>query len=607
MLNCSGSLQRRLFWVFALVTVIAAALPMFFIRDALYAERLDLAKKEALSLAIVAKSILEAPYTEGQLRKLLLAAKERSFRLTVTDAFGRVVHDSHIDGKALPDMDNHRDRPEIEDALAGGTGISLRHSNSLGFDAVYAASALSSGGAVRAAVPLADILRGLENEFTSVMLIIAAVTAFCLSLSVFITRKIRGSMNSMAQIVADISRGRTHTRLNKAPGSEFLPLAHAVNTMADTIEEYKKITAEQQNQLETILDSMHEGVLVLDPNGKIRRWNRALARLFPAIAEAEGKSLIEGIPVQALQSQTDKLLDQTGFAAQAKNPLPDAAERMPAQAGDEAAVHFELPAGRFLVAHLSPPVEKNAALGAVLVVYDATDIMRLERARRDFVSNVSHELRTPLTAVAGYAETLATSEDLPDEYRKYADIIHKHTGRLGKIITDLLALARIENTRESIAVAPAEVSALLADALAACREQAADKEIRFAAEVGDIWVLANASLLTQVFRNLLENACRYSPVKGEVSISAEKTGGKVLITVADNGPGIPKAELSRIFERFYQVKKERGSGTSGIGLAICKHIIERHGGHIFAQSPYKNAATAMLFTLPAAPSHEPTP
>jgi two-component system phosphate regulon sensor histidine kinase PhoR len=602
----SGSLQRRLFWVFALVTVIAAALPIFFIRDALYAERLELAKKEALSLAIVAKSILEAPYTEEQLSKLLLAAKERSFRITVTGASGRVLHDSHIDEKALPDMDNHRARPEIEDALAGGTGISLRHSDSLGFDAVYAASALSSGGAVRAAVPLADILRGLENKFTSIMLIIAAVAAFCMSLSFFITRKIRGSMNSMARIVADISHGRTHTRLNNAPASEFLPLAHAVNTMADTIEEYKKITAEQQNQLETILDSMHEGVLVLDPQGKIRRWNRALARLFPAIAEAEGKSLIEGIPVPALQAHTDKLLGKPGFAAQAQNPLPGATERAPAQAGDEA-VQFELPAGRFLVAHLSPPVADNAALGAVLVVYDATDIMRLERVRRDFVSNVSHELRTPLTAVAGYAETLAACGDLPDEYRKYADIIHKHTGRLGKIISDLLALARIENTRESIAVAPVEISALLADALAACREQASEKEIQFAAGVGDIRVLANASLLTQVFRNLLENDCRYSPAKGEISISAEKTGDKILITVADNGPGIPKEELSRIFERFYQVKKERGSGTSGIGLAICKHIIERHGGHIFAQSPHKNAATALLFTLPAAPEHEPAP
>jgi two-component system phosphate regulon sensor histidine kinase PhoR len=409
-------------------------------------------------------------------------------------------------------------------------------------------------------------------------------------------------MQDMAEMVAAISRGEAHTRLRDAdaPGREFLPLAHAVNAMADAIEEYKKITGEQQSQLETILDSMHEGVLVLGPSGRIRRWNEAMTVLFSAMAGAEGKSLIEVIPVPALQLRAEKLLAQggSGSGSRVAGRLPAATEAR--ELNEEGGVHFELPAGRFLVAHLSLPVEKSDALGAVIVIYDVTEIMRLERVRRDFVSNVSHELRTPLTAVAGYAETLADCADLRSEYRKYAEIIHKHARRLGKIINDLLALSRIENTREQISRIPVEVGPILDEALALCQEQAKNKEIQVKAAIGGIRVLGDSSLLTQVFRNLLENAFRYSPVKGEVVVAAEKTGDKILFTVTDNGPGIAREELSRIFERFYQVKKERGSGTSGIGLAICKHIVERHGGTIFAQSPYKKASTAMLFTLPAA-------
>jgi two-component system phosphate regulon sensor histidine kinase PhoR len=269
-------------------------------------------------------------------------------------------------------------------------------------------------------------------------------------------------------------------------------------------------------------------------------------------------------------------------------------------AAEDEAVHFELPAGRFLVARLALPVERNAFLGAVIVIHDVTPIMRLERARRDFVSNVSHELRTPLTAIVGYAETLLTSEDLREEYRNFAGVIHKHATALDRIINDMLALARVENGREPIPFAPTDAAAALECALSACREQADAKGVTFAVKLDAAPVLANAQLLTQVFRNLLENACRYSPVGGEIRIASRRDGEEVLFTLADSGPGIPREELPRIFERFYQIKKERNSGTSGIGLAICKHIIERHGGRIWAESPYGDAATAMLFTLPAA-------
>jgi two-component system phosphate regulon sensor histidine kinase PhoR len=606
-----GSLQGRLFRYFVLVTTIAAVLPALFYRNALYKERQDIAGQQALSHASLVRSFLESRPGDERIQELFDAAGKMSLRLTLIDAAGRVTHDSRIGRDKLPEMDNHDDRIEVVEARGKGTGLSLRRSNSLGIDAVYAGAALRDGEILRVAMPLADIRGGADREFSFLAALVAGAAAFCLLLSVFITRRVRAGMEEMTEAVESVSLGKTHSRLHDVPGREFLPLAEAVNRMADMIEDFVRTTGDQQRQLESVLDSMHEGVLVLGPTGNVRRWNRALAALFPAVVCGEGKPLIESLPVPALQRRLDGLLAAGTDTSRPRPEKPGGAggglggpfrpgEASPAPESEDA-VHFELPPGRFLVAHLTAPVERNASLGAVIVVYDATQIMRLERVRRDFVANVSHELRTPLTAVAGYAETLLTSEDLQPEYRNFAGVIHKHAVALGRIVGDMLALARIENEREAVRPVPADAGAALEQALSFCREQAEAKEITFAVTLDADAVLADAALLAQVFRNLLENACRYSPQGGEIRIVSRREGEEVRFIVADNGPGIPREALPRIFERFYQVNRERNSGTSGIGLAVCKHIIERHGGRIWAESPYGAAATAMLFTLPAAP------
>ncbi|MDR2604634.1 MAG: HAMP domain-containing protein [Desulfovibrio sp.] len=612
MITCPGSLQGRLFRCFVLVTAIAAVLPALFYRDALYEERQDIAGQQALAHASLVRNVLESRPGDARIQELFDAAGEMSLRLTLIDAAGRVTHDSRVGRDKLPEMDNHDDRIEVVEARSKGTGLSLRRSNSLGIEAVYAAAALRDGEILRVAMPLADIRRGADREFSFLTALVAGAAAFCLLLAVFITRRVRAGMEEMTEAVESVSQGKTHSRLHDVPGREFLPLAEAVNRMADMIEDFVRTTGDQQRQLESVLDSMHEGVLVLGPTGKVRRWNSALAALFPAVVQGEGKPLIESLPVPALQRRVDALLadgkgasgpypERLGSAGGGHDAPFGSGDAPPAPEGEDA-VHFELPPGRFLVAHLTAPIERNASLGAVIVIYDATQIMRLERARRDFVANVSHELRTPLTAVAGYAETLLTSEDLQPEYRNFAGIIHKHAVALGRIVGDMLALARIENEREAVRPVPADAGAALEQALSFCREQADAKGITFAVTLDTVAVLADAALLAQVFRNLLENACRYSPVGGEIRVVCRREEEEVRFIVADNGPGIPHNALPRIFERFYQVNKERNSGTSGIGLAVCKHIIERHGGRIWAESPYGDAATAMLFTLPAAPA-----
>lgn len=577
-----SSLRGRLFLTFVLVTVIAAAVPLLFMRGSLYQDKIQLAGKEALSQALFIRGLLEPMPEEKELQKLFGAAKELSFRITLMDSSSRVLRDSHIGSLDLPDLDNHGDRPEIEDARATGTGISLRHSNSLGLDAVYAAVPLQGGGTLRIAVPLAEIRHRFEDEAAPLTLVVVLVVVFCLALSVFITSRVRRGLEDMTEVVASIARDKGGRHILEAPYAEFIPLTKSVNHMADAIEEYLQTTTDQQQQLETILDSMQEALLVLGPAGNIRRYNKAAAEMFPAVSSAMGKAVIDVLPIPALQNRVDTLLAG------------------PALKENGESIHFELPRGRHLVAHASSPAMRNDTLGAVIVIYDATELMRLERVRKDFVSNVSHELRTPLTAIAGYAETLLDSPDLQSEYRGFAAIIHKHANMLARIINDLLSLARIEDEVEPIVIERVEPATAIDEAVSVCRDQAAARGVKIRTELENAAVQANSRLLSQVFRNLIENALRYSPEQGEVVISGQKQGGAVLFTVSDNGPGIAPGELPRIFERFYQVEKERNSGTSGIGLAICRHIIERHGGRIWAESPYQGASTAMLFTLPAA-------
>lgn len=587
MIATRGTLQTKLFWAFALVTVIAVTLPTVLSRNALYQHRLDLASRQALSQVSVIKDLLNSGASERQIRELLSSVKDAGVRMTIAAEDGKVLYDSHLEEKTLSKLDNHNDRPEIAAAQREGKGISFRHSNTLGIDAVYAAVPLADRGTLRFAVPIADIQSSLKKQLQTLGVFVAGVAALCLALSVIIARWFGNGINAMAEVVAVIAKSTGGRRLLNVPGKEFLPLAYAVNRMAENIEEHVATTTDQRTQLEVILESIHEGIIVLGPTGNVRQYNRAAQMLFPSMKDAVGKQLIESLPVPALQCRVEDIL-QGKIAGHDDKP------------GGEKAIHFERN-GHFLVAHITRPVEQNQSLGAVIVIYDATDIMRLERVRRDFVANVSHELRTPLTAISGYAETLMGLAELEPAHRNFAGIIHKHAQALGRVISELLALARVEDTKEKIDLAPISPSQAFCEAIRLCAGQAEKKNLRFVVELADdVLVMGNALLLTQVFRNLLENACRYSPDGGEIVVSGKTRGKEMLFSLQDQGPGIPKEELVRIFERLYQVKKQRNSGSSGIGLAISKHIVERHGGTIWAESPYQGFATAMLFTLPLA-------
>ncbi len=405
-----------------------------------------------------------------------------------------------------------------------------------------------------------------------------------------LSRRAARSIRETIRVAEAIGRGDYAKRLLVPRGGEFEALAAAVNEMARGIEEHIRTITAQKSQLEAILNGMKEGVMVLDAEGKIRAVNNAFTQVFPGDGERVGRRPIEVVPCPRFQAACDAVLA--------------GAEGNGAMMGLEVEIGRE----RFYDVSVVGLSQTRGGLGAVAVFHDLSDFKRLDRARKDFAANVTHELRTPLTSVKGYAETLLQDrEGLSPERIRFLEVILKNANHMSKMIEDMLCLARIEDSP-----APAEPprsDALQAFVLARkeCEAMAAEKRIAVVSRLPEegLPVLADFGQLAQVFRNLVENSVKYSPADSFVTVSHHKDNGTVTFAVQDNGPGVPHEDRQRVFERFYRVERHRAktAGSTGLGLAIAKHIVERHGGRIWVERARgEMTGAAFFFTVPAPPT-----
>lgn len=577
------SFRARVFWAIFLVGLLSVSLSLFYARMLLGEKQMSSAQEELLRECRMAASLYAAQADDGKdVHALLQLLGHAKARVSLVDASGAVRAESSasLDERTL---DNHNDRPEIIQARAQGDGYAVRESGSLSEPFAYAAHLLPDGFVLRLAVPLGDLLDDIDSQLSVLSRLAVAALLLSAVLAVLISGALRRSVDHMVNAVTAIARGNFHRRLRNVPGKEFAPLAEAVNAMAHNIEEQIGYAADQAAQLESVLTIMGDGVLVLDRQGNVRRVNRALGRVFPEVSRALGQPLIKCIPVPCLQNAVETLLSSSSSDTQAVMHLP-----------------LELPSGQNFSVRLARADDVDVRVGVVAVFHDITELMRLERVRRDFVANVSHELRTPLTAIQGYAETLMEVEDA-SQCRHFAEIIHKHGSYLSAMMKDLLALARLESEDGVLQLAPTPVEEIVTQAQTICAEVCSRRKVSLAVDIpAGLEVLAHDESLGMVFRNIFENACRFSPENGTVRVSVRQEGAIVIFRVVDDGPGIAPEHLERIFERFYRVEAHRGQQSTGLGLAICKHVVERHGGRIWAESPAQDGSTAIVFTLAAA-------
>ncbi len=332
------------------------------------------------------------------------------------------------------------------------------------------------------------------------------------------------------------------------------------------------LTAQRQ-ELEAVFNAMRDGVMVLDARGRTRTVNRALLELLDPHTKALGRRPLEVILSLGLQEACDRVLTS-------KDPFQVFPHFLPIVIGE----------GRtFEVNIVRLPAEGEEA-GAVVVFHDMSRLKQIEKVRQDFVANVSHELRTPLTSIKGYTETLlADPQPKAEVLSSFLEVILKNTNHMVKMVDDLLQLARIEVRQGAFQPAPVNPTEALMAAWKACLPGAQARQVNLVnlvAEEGTD-VSADFDQLVRVFRNLIENAIRYSPEGGTITVEGHAEGNTVTLSVQDEGPGIPKQHQQRIFERFYRIEKNRSSdlGGTGLGLAICRHIMLNHGGLIWVQSP----------------------
>jgi two-component system phosphate regulon sensor histidine kinase PhoR len=508
-----------------------------------------------------------------------------SARVTFVSPDGTVVGDSELSTSELSTLENHGTRPEILQARREGLGVARRYSDTLDTEMLYVAVEVQNPAApalseVRLALPLTEIgeqlalVRRASLVAMSVGLLAALGVAW--AVSALLSRRVRAIAEMAERYAAgDLSRAQTDY------GTDEIGIV--ARALDDSMREIGSRVSQRETdraRMEAILNGMSEGVLVITPQGRLQLVNNAARRMLKVEDPPEERHYLEIARHPDIAAEINGALH--GLAGEGRELT---------LAGDAAATFVARGA----------PVASAAGRGAVLVLHDISDLRRADRIRRDFVANVSHELRTPLTAVRGYVEALLDGVADPADERRFLETIARHTFRMERLVRDLLRLARLDAGQEPVDKVACTIDSLFSGVIADVSSELDARSQRVVQHVDPeaTIVTGDPAKLHDALRNLLHNATSYAPEGSEIVMASARRDRRVVLSVADSGPGIPETDLPRIFERFYRVDKARSRNTrdpggTGLGLAIVKHLVGLHGGKVAAANRPEGGA---IFTL----------
>jgi two-component system phosphate regulon sensor histidine kinase PhoR len=428
-----------------------------------------------------------------------------------------------------------------------------------------------------------DLSRAVVNAAVvalGVALVVAAGIAWIVS------ERIRTRVRRIAETTSRYRAGDLRPPSLGFGDDELGAVARAFDASVQDLGRRLAELAHDRAQMEAILSGMIEGVIVVNPQGRIQLANEAARRMLHLEDLALGGHYVEAIRHPAVVELA---------AAALSGRRPDGLQLSTPR--DES---------RTMIARAAP-VASGALAGAILVLHDITDLRRADQIRRDFVANVSHELRTPLTAIRGYVEALSEGDASPDDRQRFLEIVARHALRMERLVKDLLRLARLDAGQETLDLAPCDTRGLIqgvvADLSSMLEERNQRVEVFVEPDAGTLD--ADAGKLHDALRNLIANAIRYAPERTTIHVHGFRTDSQIALAVADEGPGIPDADLSRVFERFYRVDKSRARdpGGTGLGLSIVKHLVELHGGNVRAENrPEGGAQFTMTLPGPSRPA-----
>lgn len=583
--------KRRLLWQlypsYLVITIVALVVVTAYASRSLKHFFLDQAASDLKARAYLLESQIQNhldPVDKGKLDALCKeAGKRASTRITIVLPSGEVVGDSDEDPGS---MDSHLDRPEVLQALREGSGVSTRYSRTLSKAMMYVGIPLKRddrvAAVIRVSIPVSDVDDAIRNIQVRIAIGGLIIAVFAALISLLVSRKLTLPIEHIKKWAESIARGEFHFRPPASDSEEINALSDAMNQMAVELRKRIDMIVAQRNEIEAVLSSMVEGVIAVDTEERLISLNNAAAEMFGChVSEAQGRSIQEVVRNTVLHRFLRKALTS--------------------QKAVEKDITLSSNGDRVLNVHGTVLRDaEGKRIGAVVVLNDITRIQKLENIRREFVANVSHEIKTPITAIRGFVETLRNGAmSNSDDTRRFLGIIEKHVERLQAIIEDLLSLSRIEQEAEKgvIPLSDSNLRDILKTAIQVCDLKASARQIRIQmACEEDIQVRSDPPLLGQAIVNLLDNAIKNSKAETKVWVEGKRTDGEVIVTVRDQGRGIAKEHLPRLFERFYRVDRSRSrqQGGTGLGLAIVKHITQAHRGHLTVESePGKGSTFAI--------------
>ncbi len=499
--------------------------------------------------------------------------KEINTRITVIDYEGVVVADSEKDPNM---MENHKFRPEILQVLQGELGTSLRFSTTVKEEMLYVALPLEEKGKTTGVLRVSLFLRDINSLINSLKknIFFSALIIALISLlgALIFSRSLSKPISELNAASHRLATGDFNVRVFLKNRDEIKELGDSFNYMVEKIKELFTELSLKKEQLNSIISSVQEGLLVFDKNGKIILSNESFKKIIRENA-IEDKFYWEAVRVPQFADLIKKVTEEGKSYIAEELPLQD----------------------KFFICSVTFLESREET---VVIFYDITEMKNVEKIKKDFVVNVSHELRTPLTAIKGFVETL--EESVEEENKNFVEIIKRNTDRLINIVEDLLVLSELEEKGTSLELEDLQLKEMVERILTIFEHRIEEKGLTLVLHVENAIppIMADAFKLEQALINLIDNAVKYTE-KGTIALSLRHVDNKVMIEIKDTGIGIPEEHIPRIFERFYVVDKSRSKrlGGTGLGLSIVKHIVLLHNGTLQVKSS-PSQGTTFSITLP---------
>lgn len=568
----------KLFGTYMVIGVLAVVIAGFVIEGQL---KDGLTRWVEEELTAEARIVALMPQTEIEKNVAALAERSRT-RVTLIDAKGRLKADSD---RHLVTVDSHLNRPEIQEARLKGKGTAIRYSRTLKIDSFYVALPLQEGpvltGYLRLSRPLSEVNAAIELFRHGVLQVLLLVIVCAMVLAMIFSLRLVTPIWEMAEFTEKIRKGDLSGMVMVRSRDEIGQLANNINEMVAVLQEKIRTANEERWKLRAAFAGMAEGVMVLDSQNRIESLNKGMTEIIGR----EYADIIRKTPIEAFRNI--ELQDALDRFRQGEQPV---LQEIALGAENPLILDVTISAVKSLPGH-NPKT--------MLVFHDVTRLKKLERMRVDFVANVTHEIKTPLTAISGFVETLERGAiDDPDKAKQFLQTIRENTLRLNRLVDDLLTLSNIELGESALHLEGVVVGDVLDKALTLIQTKAAVKNVTLRTDLAtDLPAIrADRDRAVQIFLNILDNAVKFSPDGGQVSMTAAQVGDGVTVKIIDQGPGIPGSEIPRLGERFYRVDKmrSRDMGGTGLGLSIVKHLMKAHGGTMEIESALGYGTTVSL-------------